>query len=413
MADSPGGPTGLTTLGRCLIAAGVASGICAAVLNERDLLRIGIFAVALPLLSAVLAARTRLVVSAERAIEPTRVSVGTSVRATVTVHTTSRLLGGGLVFTEALPDAVGGSPQFVTPPPRRSDPPLNLSYPLTARVRGVHLIGPLTMRVSDSMGLVEYERQLVGRTALTVVPRVTSLSGLPDGFGRGEGEAGSTGLRRGPGEHDALLREYQPGDPLRTVHWRSTARRGELMVRLEERPWHGGVTVLLDRRAAAHRGIGADSSLEWAVELVASVCRHLLTQGRKITLVAENGVLLATGRDPEALLDSLATLRPSSQPGLVVPPVDGELFAVLGEMDATALAPLLYGAGHGHAHAVLADVRAWAPPREVRNAVPVGTPARTLSEAGWTVLVGKPDRGPDQIWTEFCRRLPLRLGSGQ
>jgi uncharacterized protein (DUF58 family) len=318
------------------------------------------------------------------------------------------------VLTDAFPDALGPSPHFVAAPPRKGDPPLALHYPINPTVRGVHLIGPVTVRVSDPLGLVEYERELAGRDSLTVLPRVTALTGLPDGFGRGEGDAGSTGLRRGPGEHDALLRPYQPGDALRTVHWRSTARRDELMVRLEERPWHGGVTVLLDRRAQAHRGFGAENSLEWAIELAASVCVHLARWGRKVTLVAENGVVLATGRDIDALLTALATLRPSTQAGLIAPPADGgELFAILGSVEAGALQPLIGTADGGHGHAVLMDVNGWSGPRDTRPACGVGVPSRALADAGWSVLVAQPDKTPDKVWNEFCKRLPLRLGSGQ
>jgi len=408
-------PSGLTTLGRCLIAAGVSASVCSVVLNERDLLRIGVLVIVLALLSALVAARTRLVVHAERDLRPMRLSAGSDATARLTVHTGRRMLGGGLVLTDSLPDALGGSPRFVTRPPRRGDPPLELAYPITPTVRGVHQVGPLTMRVSDPMGLSEYERELAGRTTLTVLPRVTVLSGLPDGFGRGEGDAGSTGLRRGLGERDAMVREYQPGDALRTVHWKSTAHRDELMVRVEERPWHGGVTVLLDRRAVAHRGIGAQASLEWSIELVASVCQHLLENGRRVTLVAENGATLASGRDPEDLLDVLATLRPSAHPGLVPPPRDGgELFAVLGSVDVADVQPLIQGTSGGHGHAVLLDVAAWtSAAAETRPVAGVAPPARALADAGWTVLVGRPERGPDRVWNDFCRRLPVRLGTGR
>jgi uncharacterized protein (DUF58 family) len=406
--------SGLTTLGRCLIAAGISASVCSVVLNERDLLRIGVLVIVLALLAALVAARTRLVVRADRTLEPIRLSAGSPAGARLTVCTSGRLLGGGLVLTDELPDALGGSARFVTRPPRKGDAPLELAYEITPTVRGIHLIGPLTMRVSDPLGLAEYERELSGRTLLTVLPRVTELAGLPDGFGRGEGDSGATGLRRGLGEHDAMVREYQPGDPLRTVHWRSTARRDKLMVRVEERPWHGGVTVLLDRRGHAHRGLGAQASLEWSIELVASVCRHLMNAGRRVTLVAENGTPLSTGRDPEALLDVLATVRPSTQPGLVPPPAEGgELFAVLGAVDPAAVQPLIAGSGGGHGHAVLLDVAAWTAPQETRPVTGVAAPARAFTEAGWSVLVGRPERGPDRVWNDFCKRLPVRLGSGR
>lgn len=408
----PPAASGLTTLGRCLVAAGGSAAMCSVLLDERDLLRIGVLVIALALLARLVAGRTRLVVRAERALDPTRLSVGSTATVRLTVRTGRRLLGGGLVLTDSLPDALGGSPRFVSRPPRWADPPLELTYPITPTVRGVHLIGPFTVRVSDPLGLAEYERGLVGRETLTVLPRVTELSGLPHGFGRGEGDSGSTGLRRGLGERDAMIRQYQPGDPLRTVHWRSTARRDELMVRVEERPWHGGVNVLLDRRAAAHRGLGEHSSLEWAIELVASVCQHLLRNGRRVSLVAENGVALASGTDPDGLLDVLATVRPSVHPGVVPPSREGgELFAVLGSVNPADVQPLIQCAQGGHGHVVLLDVAAWTAPTQTRPVSGVAPAASALTEAGWSVLVGRPERGPDAVWNDFCRRLPIRLGT--
>jgi uncharacterized protein (DUF58 family) len=429
-------PVGLSTLGRCLIAAGVASAVCAVVLAERDLLRIGAFAVALPLFAALLAQLSRRSVTATRTVLPSRVSRGERCEAELTLShggplggflggRLPRWLGSGrLELTDAVPDALGYSPRLAVAL-SGSEEPTVVRYPINPEVRGRHQIGPLTVRFGDPLGMAEYDRDLAGRTTLTVLPRVTPLRGLPYALGRGEGDAGSAGLRRGPGERDAMVREYQPGDPLRTVHWRSTARRDELMVRLEERPWHGGVTVMLDRRAQAHRGIGPASSLEWAVELVASVCHHLVVRGRRVTLVGEDGVVLATGRDPDGLLDTLALLRPTTQSGLL-PGMhdDGELIAILGAVEPVELEPLMRNWTGGHAHAVLLDVAAWAragrsaghaipgsAPAD-RAAPPIAAPAQILTEAGWTVLLGDPTRGHDDVWDEFCRRLPLRLRTG-
>ncbi len=76
------------------------------------------------------------------------------------------------------------------------------------------------------------------------------------------------------GEDDIATREYRDGDDLRRVHWRSTAKRGELMVRREEQPRQMRATVLLDARARGHRGDGPASSFEWAVSAAASVAVH-------------------------------------------------------------------------------------------------------------------------------------------
>lgn len=424
----PETPTGLTTLGRCLIAAGIAAMVCAVVLDERDLLRIGAFAIALPVLAALRTWATRQSLRGRRTVHPTRVSVGGQARVELTLHRVGRLptrlvrltalgippgarIGRRAVLVDAVPDALGRPPRLSAVLPGRSGGAIaGPDYLIVPLVRGCHHVGPLTVRVGDPLGMAEYECRLAGRSALTVLPRVTPLRGLPAGLGRGEGDSGSTGLRRGPGERDALIRQYRPGDAVRTVHWRSTARRDELMVRLEERPWHGGVTVLLDRREQAHRGSGPGASLEWSVELAASVCHHLLSRGRRVTLVGEDGVTLATGADPDSLLDSLAMLRPSAQPGLIPgPDGGGELFAILGAVDPAVLGPLVRRWAGGYAHAVLLDVAAWGGGAGCGVAAPSGV----LTDAGWTVLVGTPNRRPDDVWDEFCRRLPLRLGTGR
>ena len=82
----------------------------------------------------------------------------------------------------------------------------------------------------------------------------------------GRGSARRARARWPPrGEDDVIPREYRTGDELRRVHWKSTARSGELMVRREEHPWRTRATVFLDTRAVAHRGQGPASSFEWAV----------------------------------------------------------------------------------------------------------------------------------------------------
>ncbi len=73
-----------------------------------------------------------------------------------------------------------------------------------------------------------------------------------------------------------IPRGYRYGDDLRRVHWRSTARYGELMVRREEQPQRARCTVLLDTRVVAYEGAGPDSAFEWAVSGAASVLVHML-----------------------------------------------------------------------------------------------------------------------------------------
>ncbi|GAA4829843.1 DUF58 domain-containing protein [Saccharopolyspora rosea] len=403
--------SGLTIRGRCLLAAGVAAGVCSLVLDERDLLRVAVFVVALPLLALLLAGRARFGLGARREVAPTRVPVGSEAQVRLHLTGSGRLPIGGLVLEDGAPHALGGRPRFrLNAVPRRGG--AVLTYEVTPALRGIHHIGPLRTRIGDPFGLSEFERELADRTRLVAVPKVHRLSGLPAGSGLGTGEDGSTRLRAGHGEDDVMVRQYRHGDDIRRVHWKSTARRDELMVRVEERPWHGGVTVLLDRRSAAHRGSGARSSLEWAVSAVASVCVHLHRNGQQVRLVTEDGQLLAggsgpdAGRDDEVVLDALAAVRSSAQRDLVCSgdPGEGhELIAVLGETTTAAVDELTRLRPQGtRSLAVLLDVRAWNGESASGGFDPKRT-ARRLRGAGWSVVVADGPRASlPELWRGLC-----------
>ncbi len=144
------------------------------------------------------------------------------------------------------------------------------------------------------------------------------------------------------GDDDAATREYRHGDDLRRVHWRSTARTGELMVRREEQPWESRATIVLDTRAAAHHGEGPTASFEWAVSTVASIAEHLRHAGYKVRLVTDTGTDLDTNGADTSLLDHLAEVQPTQNGNLSIAAdqvrhrSDGGLvIAVLGTLDET------------------------------------------------------------------------------
>lgn len=404
--------SGLTIRGRCLLAAGAAAGICALVLDERDLLRVAAFVIALPLLALLLSSRVRFGIAARRQVVPPRIPVGSE--ATVQLHVTGsgRLPVDGLVLEDNTPHALGGRPRFrLDAVPRHGG--TILEYAVTPTLRGIHHIGPLRTRIGDPFGLSEFERELADRSRLVAVPKVFPLSGLPAGSGLGTGDDGTTRLRAGHGDDDAMVRQYRYGDDIRRVHWKSTARRDELMVRVEERPWHGGVTVLLDRRSAAHRGSGAGSSVEWAISAVASICLHLHQSGQQVRLVTEDGQVLAGGAGPsdgghddDAVLDSLAAVRSSPQRDLVATRDPGgghELIAVLGETTTAAVAELTkLRPQETRSLALLLDVGAWN--GENGGGFDPRQTARRLRAAGWTVVIaGGPRASIAEIWRQLCR----------
>lgn len=392
----------LTTRGRSLLAAGFAAGMCALVLDERDLLRVAAFVVALPLLATLVAGRARLGLHVVRR-PPQRAPAGSGCEVTLTVHGTGRL-GTGLLLEDAVPAVLGDSPRFAV---RRlpKGAAVELRYRLHPELRGVHPIGPLVARVTDPLGLAEYGLQVAGRDRLVVTPVVLPLRGTPTGGGLAAGRHGGGRRHAGQGEDDAVVRSYRQGDDLRKVHWRSTARRDELMVRVEEWPWGGGTTVLLDHRAGAHRGRGASGSLEYAVSLAASACLHLQRRGHRVSLVTVDGRVRSgphRGDGAEAMLDALARIVPAHQrdPAAAGTDAGEDLVAVLGRVTPADVAVLLRGRPWaGRSHAVLLDVTAWSPAGEPADgAADPQQAARLLAAAGWSVVVAGPDQPPDSAW---------------
>jgi hypothetical protein len=105
--------SGLTTRGRCLLAAGLAAAVCSFVLNERDLLRVAVFVVALPLLVAVFISATRLRIGATRALRPQRVAVGGAGEVQLELWRSGRLPAGEILLEDGVPYALGSRPRFV------------------------------------------------------------------------------------------------------------------------------------------------------------------------------------------------------------------------------------------------------------------------------------------------------------
>ncbi|TAL24279.1 MAG: DUF58 domain-containing protein, partial [Frankiales bacterium] len=260
----------MTTRGRCLLAAGLALALSAVVLGQRDLLRAAVFLVALPLAAVWLVSRTRYRLSCTRALDPPRIEAGRPAAVRLRLDNVSRLPSGVLLMEDALPYSLGGRPRFVLDKiePRGVR---EVTYSVSSDVRGRFPVGPLSVRLTDPFGLCELTRSFASADELVVTPVVSALPAVRLG---GDWASGGESMARSvssSGTDDAATREYRHGDDLRKVHWRSTARVGELMVRREEQPFQSRATLLLDSRAAAHRGDGPGSSFEWAVSAVASI----------------------------------------------------------------------------------------------------------------------------------------------
>jgi uncharacterized protein (DUF58 family) len=388
---------GFTTRGTSFLAAGLAAAVAGLALGERNLVSIGALLFILPLLSALAAGRARYRLSCVRQVSPARVPAGHTARVTVRLENVSRLPTGLLLAEDAIPYALGTRPRYVLDGVERGGI-RELSYPLRSDLRGKFAIGPLEVRIADTFGLVELGRSFATTTTLVVTPRVVSLDRTTLGatwVGEGDGRARAAVAA---GEDDVVPRAYRDGDELRRVHWRSTARYGELMVRREEQRWRNRALLLLDTRRSAHAGTGVASSFEFAVSAAASIGVHIARGGMDGQLITDAGPVAAAGMFEDVLLDSLAVVKTSRGADLsgglagIRASGGGLLIVVAGLLSAATARQLATSRRDGGpAIALLLAVSTWsAPGAREKESAGLAEPGQEPGEAG------QPDRAGQQ-----------------
>ncbi|MEZ0490704.1 DUF58 domain-containing protein [Kineococcus sp. TBRC 1896] len=414
------GATRPTARGWAFCVVGLLALVGAPALGQRDILRIGVLLLVLVLVAAWSTHR------AVRTLELVSRSKDELVEAGVTSTVRLEVLGRAgagvrLVLEDAVPLALGGTARLPVPRLREGET-LDLEYRVRSEVRGSYPLGPASVVAGDLFGLVRARRVLGTPVVLDVLPRVHPLTELSLGeLGGTRGSSGGASAAAAP--DDASIREYRVGDDLRRVHWRSTARRGTVMVRLDEHPGRPDVVVLLDTREGAHRGRGAGSSLEWAVSAAASATAHLQRRRHRVRLLHDGAY------DPPSELDetsaargimrSLARLGTGARDGLARSVTElGRteatlLVAVLGDVDEDDVAPLLAARPLGvPALAVLLRTGDWAsaPAARARGERDDRTgPDRldrarlVLSRAGWRTAVAGPEDTVPQVWARLTR----------
>jgi uncharacterized protein (DUF58 family) len=319
----------------------------------------------------------------------------------VRLDNVSRLPTGLLLVEDRVPYALGSRPRFVLDRVETRGYRA-VSYTVRSDVRGRFPIGPLSLRLTDPFGMCELQRAFTSTDALTVTPAVAELDAVSlGGEWTGSGESRSRSVAAA-GEDDVATREYRHGDPMHRVHWRSTAKRGEIMVRREEQPWQARATVLLDTRARAHRGEGPASSFEWAVTAAASIAVHLVRRGYAVRLITDSGAQVTSAAHDESgvggdfeglILDALAVIETSTGSSLrdVAPSLrragDGLLVAVLGGLDLDQASALARVAHATTAVALVLDVGTWATSSRGRGDghEDVERAATLLERSGWRV----------------------------
>ena len=225
--------------------------------------------------------RVALDLDRERALEGDRVTVDVELRSVRTV--------GRLAVYVAGPDGLeadGPNPRLVRIP-RGSEEAFEL--PFRCVRWGAYGVGEVLLEARDALGLLVYEQRLDRRRPLKVYPGGEVLRSLLRPLETQVFSGNQVARTRGEGIEFADVRPFVPGDRIRRVNWRATARRGAPWVNEAHPELNSDVVLFLDTFAEARRG--ARGTLDTAVRAAGSLAAHYLREKDRVGLVSFGGVL--------------------------------------------------------------------------------------------------------------------------
>jgi uncharacterized protein (DUF58 family) len=337
----------VTRRGRLTLALGLATYVAAWAFGAQAL-----YAPAVGLVLASLAALawTQLLsrpLRLHRSVDRERPVEGDDVLIRVELETDGGVLPGSVV----LHDPAGGlGERDVTVP--RDGKRLRTAYRVRRVPRGRYRFSDAEVAIEDPFGLARREQPLADTGTLLVYPRLTRLASLFSERGLRSHGAGRVLLRRPTGFELHSVRDYQNGESLRRVHWPSTARRQQLMVKeLEDTP-RDEVLVVLDAQEGFTAGKRQDSSFDAQVRAAGSIlwtharrarnARLLVTSGAAAEMVSVRSYdrdwprameILAsaeqTGRRPLELAVVTAALRPTLVEALIARAVSRQQVSIV------------------------------------------------------------------------------------
>ncbi len=410
----------LTARGIAFLVAAVGIGVLAYVFERPELLTIAAIAVAAPLLAFGMVASSRPRVRVTRQLEPVVATEGEPVQVRVTVSGRAR----AAEWVERVPMVPG----FAGPGRLRevtASRPASIGYRYWPTHRGLLSVGPLLIEDRDPFALAVRVVDTRAMVAQLVLPQVTPLT--PGPVPDPSSEAGPrTSRSRERADDDVVTREYRDGDALRRVHWRVTARQGELMVRNDEpqagpharlivdTQSRGYLDARLARDAAAPAGRTATSAtFEWLVRMAASSAVHLAERGYSVELVTPTEriadapiadgpvgdvlgeLALVTLATASAELDERALSGSTPVVVLAGAPDDRTLRWMLAQRSSRAPAVALLAGPAEPARAASRRASGANPDDALLDPDPVRT---AFERAGWRVARVSITRSPDDAW---------------
>ena len=158
--------------------------------------------------------------------------------------------------------------------------------------RGLFTIGPTSLRTGDPFGIFDVWLEYSATSNMMVMPPIVSLPAIQVAPGGRAGEGDSLARALEQTVSAAGVREYQPGDSLRYVHWPTTVRLGAYYVRTFDSTPASDYWIFLDLNQEVQTGEGEEATEEQGIILAASLANRFLESGRAVGLAAQGESLI-------------------------------------------------------------------------------------------------------------------------
>jgi uncharacterized protein (DUF58 family) len=208
--------------------------------------------------------------------------------------------------------------------------------------RGSYLLGPTTLTSGDPFGIFSIQKKVAAKDSLVILPMTFSIATFPPPTGLLPGGKAIRQRTMDVTPHAAEVREYVPGDPMKRIHWPSTAHRGQLMVKEFEQDPQADIWFFLDAYRPAHVSLPEPEisyqennlwlrrpmislprdTFEYAISVAASLASFFLMDRRKVGLMCAAGRLTVVSgergeRQINKIMETLAFLQPEGMIPLV------------------------------------------------------------------------------------------------
>jgi uncharacterized protein (DUF58 family) len=233
-------------------------------------------------------------IEARRFTADESLEIGSSIEVKVAAMNTGRLAIPWLLLEDSLPrDALTQSPHHIKAEGARlavarleAGETKVFTYKVQFLMRGYYQLGPLLVETGDVFGLHRRFRVMTEPSFAQVPPRIVALEGYNLSSRRPIGEIRLAHRLFEDPTRLAGVRPYQKGDPLNRIHWRATARTGELQSRAYESSCVAGATFVLDFHARSFAGPTAVASAELAAVAVASLAYAVSLMGQQMGFIS-------------------------------------------------------------------------------------------------------------------------------